>query len=71
MSYSNCVNSYSTDSSIWILITPLLHKLIGPDSSRIYDEDGYDYLAEHFPNLDFIERCYIVDEEEGLVSEEL
>jgi len=42
----------------------------GPDSARIYDIDGYDYLAENFPNLDYIERCYIVDEEAGVVSDE-
>jgi len=53
-----------------LLIITLHDNLLGPDSSRIYDEDGYDYLAEHFPNLDYIERCYIVDEEEGM-SEEL
>eukprot|EP00578_Thalassiosira_sp_NH16_P014189 CAMPEP_0181109366 /NCGR_PEP_ID=MMETSP1071-20121207/18137_1 /TAXON_ID=35127 /ORGANISM="Thalassiosira sp., Strain NH16" /LENGTH=312 /DNA_ID=CAMNT_0023193055 /DNA_START=26 /DNA_END=964 /DNA_ORIENTATION=- len=45
----------------------------GPDSSRIYEVDGYDYLAEEFPKLDYMNRCYIVDEEglvENNVSEE-
>eukprot|EP00580_Thalassiosira_gravida_P010117 CAMPEP_0201638686 /NCGR_PEP_ID=MMETSP0493-20130528/17271_1 /ASSEMBLY_ACC=CAM_ASM_000838 /TAXON_ID=420259 /ORGANISM="Thalassiosira gravida, Strain GMp14c1" /LENGTH=311 /DNA_ID=CAMNT_0048111821 /DNA_START=93 /DNA_END=1029 /DNA_ORIENTATION=- len=38
----------------------------GPDSDRIYDEDGYTtYLSENFPKLDYIDRCYVV-EEEGL-----
>lgn len=37
----------------------------GPDSSRIYEADGYDYLAKNFPNLDYVDRCYIVDEETG------
>ena len=35
----------------------------GPDSRRIYAEDGYShYLPEQFPKLDFIDRCYVVDE---------
>jgi len=43
----------------------------GPDSSRIYDVDGYDYLRDEFPKLDYIDRCYIVDEESVAVTEEL
>lgn len=36
----------------------------GPDPDRIYDLDGYtSYLPENFPNLDYIKRCFIVDEE--------
>lgn len=35
----------------------------GPDSEKIYDVDGYEYLAKNFPKLDYIERCYIVEEE--------
>mmetsp|Transcript_26363 Transcript_26363/g.56837 ORF Transcript_26363/g.56837 Transcript_26363/m.56837 type:complete len:333 (+) Transcript_26363:202-1200(+) len=36
----------------------------GPDSDRIYDEDGYTtYLPENFPKLDYIDRCYVVEEE--------
>mmetsp|Transcript_4731 Transcript_4731/g.10219 ORF Transcript_4731/g.10219 Transcript_4731/m.10219 type:complete len:334 (+) Transcript_4731:107-1108(+) len=35
----------------------------GPDSSKIYEIDGYDsYLEQNFPKLDYIERCYVVDE---------
>ena len=35
----------------------------GPDSNKIYDEDGYTkYLPKSFPKLDYIDRCYIVDE---------
>ncbi len=34
----------------------------GPDSSKIYEIDGYEYLAQNFPNLDYVERCYVVDE---------
>jgi len=35
----------------------------GPDSNRIYDEDGYTkYLPKSFPKLDYIDRCYVVDE---------
>jgi len=37
----------------------------GPASDRIYEADGYEYLAQNFPNLDYIDRCYIVDEEIG------
>lgn len=36
----------------------------GPDSNKIYEIDGYSkYLPQNFPKLDYIERCYIVDEE--------
>lgn len=35
----------------------------GPDSKRIYDEDGYTrYLPKSFPKLDYIDRCYVVAE---------
>jgi len=35
----------------------------GPDSNRIYDKDGYtEYLPNDFPDLDYIDRCYVVDE---------
>lgn len=35
----------------------------GPDSSKIYDVDGYTtYLPKKFPKLDYIDRCYVVDE---------
>ena len=35
----------------------------GPESSRIYDVDGYTrYLPKNFPKLDYIDRCYVVDE---------
>ena len=41
----------------------------GPDPEAIYEEDGYEYLADEFPDLDYIERCYIVDEDD--VGDEL
>lgn len=41
----------------------------GPDSDRIYDEDGYEYLAQNFPNIDYIDRCYIIDEVESIAEE--
>ncbi|KAL3775592.1 hypothetical protein ACHAW5_003495 [Stephanodiscus triporus] len=35
----------------------------GPDSNKIYDVDGYTtYIPQEFPKLDYIDRCYIVDE---------
>lgn len=35
----------------------------GPDSTKIYDVDGYTtYLPKKFPKLDYIDRCYVVDE---------
>ncbi len=35
----------------------------GPDSERIYDVDGYTtYIPHDFLKLDFIDRCYIVNE---------
>lgn len=35
----------------------------GPESNRIYEADGYTkYLPKNFPKLDYIERCYVVDE---------
>lgn len=37
--------------------------LSGPDPSRIYDADGYTlYLLKSFPKLDYIDRCFIIDE---------
>ena len=35
----------------------------------MYDPDGYNYLCENFPNLSYIDRCFIVDEEPGLLDE--
>mmetsp|Transcript_23096 Transcript_23096/g.51528 ORF Transcript_23096/g.51528 Transcript_23096/m.51528 type:complete len:301 (+) Transcript_23096:92-994(+) len=40
----------------------------GPDSARIYDEDGYAYLEEKFPDLDYLDTCYVVAER---ISDEL
>jgi len=35
----------------------------GPDSSKMYKADGYTtYLSKQFPQLDYIDHCYIVDE---------
>merc|ERR1712127_823118 len=35
----------------------------GPDPAKIYAVDGYTtYLPKSFPKLDYIDRCYIVDE---------
>lgn len=35
----------------------------GPDTAKIYDIDGYNtYLPKKFPKLDYIDRCYVVDE---------
>ncbi|KAL7536284.1 hypothetical protein ACHAXR_007047 [Thalassiosira sp. AJA248-18] len=35
----------------------------GPDSTKIYDVDGYTtYLPKKFPKLDYVDRCYVVDE---------
>jgi len=35
----------------------------GPDTSKIYEPDGYTkYLPKRFPKLDYIEKCYIIDE---------
>lgn len=35
----------------------------GPDSGQIYDTDGYTtYLPKNYPKLDYVDRCYIVDE---------
>ena len=42
----------------------------GPDSERIYESDGYEYLAKEYPKLDYIQRCYIVDEMYDLDAEE-
>ncbi|EJK53447.1 hypothetical protein THAOC_27122, partial [Thalassiosira oceanica] len=43
----------------------------GPESSRIYQDDGYEYLAENFPELDYISKCYVVDEQTELAGDEL
>lgn len=31
----------------------------GPESQKIYQADGYEYLAREFPKIDFIEQCVI------------
>jgi len=42
----------------------------GPESNRIYDEDGYtSYLPNSFPLLDYIQRYYVVEEVD--IEEEL
>jgi len=41
----------------------------GPDSDKIYQADGYEYLASNFPKLTYIERCYIVGEESTVEAE--
>lgn len=42
----------------------------GPESNRIYDEDGYTaYLPNDFPLLDYIERCYVVEEDVDIEEE--
>lgn len=43
----------------------------GPESSRIYQDDGYAYLSKEFPELDYIDRCYVVDEQTELAGDEL
>jgi hypothetical protein len=32
----------------------------GPDSSQIYETDGYDYLKREFPEMSYIHECHIV-----------
>lgn len=45
-----------------MILQPLFIRL-GPDSTKIYDVDGYTtYLPKKFPKLDYIDRCYVVDE---------
>ena len=44
----------------------------GPASDLIYEEEGYQYLKDEFPELDYIDRCYIVREvETGAIADEL
>ncbi len=41
----------------------LFNLLSGPEPHMIYGADGYTtYLLKHFPKLDYIDRCYIIDE---------
>lgn len=45
------------------VLTLLIRQNSGPDSNKIYDVDGYTtYIPQEFPKLDYIDRCYIVDE---------
>jgi cyclophilin family peptidyl-prolyl cis-trans isomerase len=41
----------------------------GPDSSKIYEVDGYDYLEREFPELDYLGTCTIVHDHEFGVDE--
>lgn len=40
----------------------------GPDPHKIYESDGYEYLARDFPKMDYMENCVI---ERTIVQEEL
>jgi len=35
----------------------------GPDSQKIYHEDGYDYLSREFPKMSYIKNCEITSSE--------
>jgi peptidyl-prolyl cis-trans isomerase A (cyclophilin A) len=41
----------------------------GPDSSKIYEQDGYEYLEREFPELDYLGTCVIVQNHEFGVDE--
>lgn len=34
----------------------------GPHPAKIYPENGYEFLAENFPRLDYIEECIVVED---------
>lgn len=36
----------------------------GPDPQKMYAEDGYVYLKQEFPEMDYINSCWLVEEEE-------
>jgi cyclophilin family peptidyl-prolyl cis-trans isomerase len=45
------------------LVLLVFYHCSGPDSSKIYEADGYKtYLPKKFPQLDYVDSCYIVDE---------
>lgn len=44
----------------------------GPDPHKIYAPDGYEYLAKEFPNMDYINTCFLPwEREEVSTGEEL
>lgn len=43
----------------------------GPDAGQIYAEDGYEYLEREFPNMDYINSCVVVGEEDNEETQEL
>ena len=54
---------YLRQSNCSICLVISAFHITGPDSAKIYDVDGYTtYLPKKFPKLDYIDRCYVVDE---------
>jgi len=43
----------------------------GPDSGKIYEKDGYEYLKRDFPEMDYISNCQVVGEMEAFDTKEL
>lgn len=43
---------------------------MGPDHRKIHEE-GYGYLEKNYPDLDYIQKCAIVDSEESTTRQEL
>mmetsp|Transcript_4621 Transcript_4621/g.6766 ORF Transcript_4621/g.6766 Transcript_4621/m.6766 type:complete len:339 (-) Transcript_4621:138-1154(-) len=42
----------------------------GPNPTQIYPEDGYHtYLKNEFPEMDYLEECYVVDIDPGIMEE--
>lgn len=41
----------------------------GPDPQKIYRKDGYEYLKTEFPDLDYIEKCVVVEVDQNDVNE--
>ena len=42
----------------------------GPSPTQIYHEDGYHtYLKNEFPEMDYLEECYVVDIDPGIMAE--
>jgi hypothetical protein len=43
------------------LLLYFVRKGEGPEPHKIYEEDGYEYLKNEFPEMDYIERCEVVE----------
>jgi len=43
----------------------------GPEVYKLYEKEGYSYLKEKFPKMDYFGKCFVMNDEEEVEEEEL